>query len=449
MASIGIIDNFIVQSSLLKRLIGGVFWSLVNAVSSQGLTFVLNIVIANLLGQSTFGKFGIVQSTFLTFVGVAQLATGYAANKYVAEFRHSDTAKASRIIVLFSFISTIAGCLAGLILLLSAPLISAFLRDPSLTQSFIIISFAVFFGVLNGFQMGVLSGLESYFQIARTCIITGLLNLAGCALGAWLFGLRGLIIAIAINTFLQWIIFRRILKHETNRHGILVSADGIWQERAILIKFLLPAALSGCLSMPVLWVASLMLARSQDGFNQMALYGAANTVRTLIIYLPLVLNKVMLSLLNNQKGLNDGRRYQKIFWFNVVITTAGVLVSAVIINVFGQAILGLFGKAFKAGDSILSLVLWASVFEAISLSFYQVFYAQERMWFSLWALIVPRDGALLLMAYLLIPSYGAMGLAWSSVIAWFLFLILSIFFSYRMISLGLNKDIGNQVLDVI
>lgn len=427
--------NFVSQLSLRKRLIDGLLWSLVNAVSTQGLTFLLSIIIANLLGKNLFGKFGIINSTFLTFVGVAQLATGYAANKYVAEFRHSDKAKASRLIVLFSFISIITGCLAGIVLLLGAPVISSFLREPSLAPYFMIISFAVFFGVFNGYQMGVLSGLESYFQIARVSIIMGLLNLFGCAIGVWLFGLKGIIVALVVNAFVQCFVFNRVVKRETILQGIIPLGDGfrqIQQEGSIFFKFLFPAAFSGFFSMPALWVVNVILVRSADGFNQMALFSAVNTIRVFVVYVPTIFNKVIMSVLNNQKGLDNQQGYKKVFWFNIAITVGSVLFGAVIVGSLGQLILTMFGKDFKAGYPVLLVMLLATIFEGISQSFYQVFQVQEKMWLSFWAIVVPRDCLMVVLAIFLIPYFGALGSAWAYTLALLLALSVTIFFSLRI-----------------
>lgn len=425
-------NSVLPHSGLRKRLIDGLLWSVANAVSCQGITFFLNIIIANLLGRSAFGKFGILQSTFLTFVGVAQLATGYAANKYVAEFRQSDKERASRLIALFSLVAAITGCIAGVLLLFGAPFISGGLRDPELTRSFVILSFAVFFGVVNGCQMGVLAGLESYFEIARTGILTGLLNLIVCSIAAWLFNLEGVVVALALNTFLQWFLYRGVFKREIRKHGISLLAKDIRQEGHVFFRFLLPAALSGCVSMPALWVANVILVRSSDGFNQMALYSAANTIRTLIIYLPTILNKVTASLLNNQKGLNDQQRYQKVFWFNVIITIGGVVLGVVVVAFLGKWILGVFGKDFKEGYSVLMVMLLATIFETTAAAFCQVFQAQEKMWLVLFGIAIPRDSLIILLSCFLIPSYGALGAAWAYATGWFLAMGVTVFFSLRI-----------------
>ena len=71
-------------SNLHSRFQTGVAFNLVGTFFNQGSTFVVNIVVANLLGRQIFGEYAIVQNTLVAVSVFVQLGIGYVATKYVA-----------------------------------------------------------------------------------------------------------------------------------------------------------------------------------------------------------------------------------------------------------------------------------------------------------------------------------------------------------------------------
>lgn len=420
--------NILPSVSIRNRFTSGILWSIAGAISNSGFNFTLTIIIARIFGKELFGEFSMIQSTMLTLSGTAQLATGYTANKYVAEFRSTDKEKTGRIIGLCSVISTLTACMAMIVLLVGAPwLATHWLKAPHLSSSLIIAAGMVFFAVINGYQAGVLAGLESYQQMTRATILCSFLNLVFCGFGALVFGLNGAIAAMTISSLSQWLIFRYILSVESANQGIIIYLRDIMKERTIFLRFALPAAISGLISMPALWLANTFLVRQPAGFSQMALYSAALNMRSLVLFLPLVLNKVTMSLLNNQIGLNDEYRYRKLFWANLTITGSSVIVGAIFVALIGPWLLTILGKDFKDGYPVLLVMLLATIIDGISQALYQIIQSQQKMWLSFWTIALPRDMTIILLAYFLTPLYGAIGLAWAYTAGWFLaFCVISI-----------------------
>ena len=77
------LEEIAVYSSLRARLTRGLTWNIAGALFAQGSLFLCNIVLANILGRTGYGEFGMIQNTILTLAGVAQLATGFTATKHV------------------------------------------------------------------------------------------------------------------------------------------------------------------------------------------------------------------------------------------------------------------------------------------------------------------------------------------------------------------------------
>src|SRR5512141_462188 len=216
---------------LRSRLQSALTWNLVGTVFTLGSSFVTNIIFANILGRDVFGEYGMVQSTMVTISGIAQLATGFTATKFVAEYRVQDTEKTGRIMGLCSVLSSIAAFVAAAGLLIGATWLALHtLKAPHMREGLMIAAGFVLFSVLNGYQMGVLAGLESYRALAVCAAVCGFAVVGIGTIAAWLWGFEGALASMAFGSLLRWYLFHRVMKSETESHGIKVRYDGIWNE---------------------------------------------------------------------------------------------------------------------------------------------------------------------------------------------------------------------------
>lgn len=386
--------------------------------------FALNIVVANLLGKESFGQYSMVYSTLLAFSFIAQVATGFTATKYVAEFRISDPERAGRILGLCSLVSLLTAFIATALLVFAAPtLAGSFLKAPGLSSAFVFGAGYVFFSAINGYQEGALAGLEGYRTLGRAGALLGITHLTLASWAAWLWGLEGAFAGIVVSSSIRWLSFHLLLKKEGRLKGVQLSYRGLKTERPLLFKFALPAALPAFTTMPAIWLANAVLARTEDGYAQLALFSAAMNAKTLVVFLPSILNRVSMSLLNNQKGQGDMLRYQRLYWTNLKLVFLFAVGGAVVVAVCGQALLSLYGSQFLIGYPVLLTMVVSAILESTALAVYQVISARERMWLSFFVYALPRDVSLILLAYLLAPVYGALGLASAYACAWLLVLL--------------------------
>src|SRR3990170_1825677 len=89
------------------RLIKGTVLNLIAVAFNQGSSLIVNIIVARILMMQSFGEYAMVQSTLLTLAVISQLATGYTASKYLAEYRTSDPKKAGRIMGLCAVVASL------------------------------------------------------------------------------------------------------------------------------------------------------------------------------------------------------------------------------------------------------------------------------------------------------------------------------------------------------
>ena len=413
------------RSSVRSRFQTGVAFNLIGTVFNQGSTFVVNIVVANLLGRQIFGEYAIVQNTLVAVSMFVQLGIGYVATKYVAEFRSTDRERAGRILGMLCGLSiTLAGIASFTLLFLARWLAASVLKAPTLGPTLAIGSAVLLFAVLNGFLIGALAGLEGYRVLAKVLVFGGTFYLIVCLGFAWRGGVNGAIGGQAISGCVLFVMLAFALRRECLRQGIRINYRRAANEWPIIVKFAVPGALSGFTSAPALWFASALLVRQPDGFSQMAIFSASFSLMAAVLLLPSIANNVGMSLINHHKGTGNSLEYRQIFWVNLAVTTAIVVAGAVAAAVLGPELLRLFGKNFKNGYTTLLILLVAAVPQGLAVALYQIIQSQAKMWLSFLAVSVPRDALIVILAYWLIPTHGASGVAFGYAAAWSMALLI-------------------------
>jgi O-antigen/teichoic acid export membrane protein/acetyltransferase-like isoleucine patch superfamily enzyme len=398
---------------LLARLLTGTFWSGVSSALNQGGTFVSAIVVARLLGQNAFGQYAIVLSTLLSVGVLAQTGLAFSVSKHVAEFRSVDKMRTGRILGLCAVLCPATALIFALCVAAAAPLVAQpVLGSKALALPLAVGAFFILFTAVNSYQVAVLTGLERYRALVTPAAACALLTIGAAAAGAVRGGITGAVAGISAAAGVRWYLHHRALKSELRSVGIAVSLQDIRSELRLLYNFAIPAALSGYLIMPALWITNAMLVRQPDGFALMALYSAAQTVRLMAMFVPLLLNSVGLSILNNVRGASGAAEYASVRRMNLLILVGSTTIAALLLGIGGTSILRAFGHDFaRGGHAILWILLVSAVAESAMLGFFQPIQAAGRMWMSLAAITIPWQMAFAGAALLLVPRFGAVGLA--------------------------------------
>lgn len=424
---------------LRDRLIKGTALNLIAVVFNQGSTLFVNIIVARILMKQSFGEYAMVQSTLLMMATLSQLATGYTASKYIAEYRSSDPERAGRIMGLCAIVSAVmAGVGAFLLIAIASWLADTMLKAPHLAFTLIIGSGFLFFSSINGYQTGALSGLEAYGSLAKAGVVSGIVALAVISLGAWSGGLNGTLFGLSISALVRCAIHNRWLRLESRVQGVKPQYCGSFsQEKAVIIQFALPAAIAGYYSIPMIWLANSFLVRQPGGYGEMALYASSSSVRILVLFIPQIINNVSLSIMNNIKGSGDEERYKRVFKSNVFIVFLAILIGGLVIGLFGDTILGIFGREFRGGKKVLQVLMISTVFEGVAIALYQHLQAQGKIWLSFFLINIPRETVFVILSFILVPIQGAVGLSMAYGLSWLLTLaIIGIIISREPIVIG-------------
>lgn len=396
----------------LPRLLTGTFWNGIATVFNQGGTFAITILVARLLGKLGFGQYAMVQSTLMTVSGLAQLGVSYSATKHIAEFRSVDRVKTGRIVGLCSIICPGLGLLGALVIGLSSHLLAVnALKSPQLTLPLILGAGFVLFNATNTYQTGALVGLEQYRALVSPGGISAGITVVLVAAGSLLWSLNGAIAGVSTGAAVRCYLHHRALANALRKMHIPVRYDHLREEAHILYDFAIPAAIAGYILMPSAWFANSLLVRQENGYAQMAAYSAALSLRTIVMFLPYLINAVGLSILNNVRRA-AGSSYDAVQRMNVLVITGVAAVAATSLGLLGKLLLSLFGKGYsETAYYVLLVLLGAAILESCQIAIYQTVQSRSWMWSSLVAITIPYQLAFLGSAYYLIPRYGAIGLA--------------------------------------
>lgn len=423
-----IIDK-IKKSEDLFFLFKGVFWNLFGTLFYQGLMLLSSILIARILEKSEYGQLGIIRSTVNMFVVLSAFGIGLTATKYIAELKNTNREKVGEIIGMTNLFTLFSSILISLSIFLFAEVIANdLMQTPNLVKEIKFSSIILFFCTLSGTQNGILVGFESYKLIAKNNFIAALLTFPIQLILTWLYGLSGAIVSFGLGYFILWVLNFFTVKKVCEIENLVINYKNSWNQKNILYRFSLPAFFSGALVAPVMWLCNLFLIKNSSGFNEMALFDAANQWRNVILFIPAMVSRVALPLFSKHSNLHE--KFSNILKFNVAINFLFTALICLVVYFFSSIIMGFYGQDFIVGKFVLTILCLSTVFSSVSAIIGQAIAGKDEMWkgfyFNLiWAIF------LIGFSRYFIKSMGAEGLALSYLIAYFLhMLILIAYFNY-------------------
>ncbi len=396
-------------SPLARRFLGGAAWSVLGSVVSSGVTLIMLMLVARLLGKEVYGQFVIIQST-LSMVGIfAGFGIGAAATRYAAELRTCDTVRLGHILALAERAILSFGLLASTGLVFAAEWMAThILNAPGLSVPLAISACAVLFTALDSYQKSVLIGFESMRAFAIGTVIGAAAGLPIMLLAASYFGLQGAAVAIVVLALLQAGISRYQMARELQKYKVQRSAKGCLSEWPVLWHFALPALLAGALVGPAHWAAQAFLANTHNGYAELAVLGIAMQWFNVIMFVPSTAGRVVLPILTDYVTKNDHGGSRRILLYAMGANAIIAVPLAVIVGVFSPNIMSLYGSSFEHDYAPLVVAVMTAALLAIQTPVGNLLAASSRMWLGAlmnagWAFVYVG------LAYLLVNK-GALGI---------------------------------------
>lgn len=402
-----------------QRLARGALWGGLAFAVSRGISIMVSFFLARLLGQSGFGEYGMINSTAGMIGGMAGLGIGWTVVKHIAEFKISDPDKASRILAMSTAVTWTSAFLYALAMILLAPwLADKTLAAPHLAPLLRISAFTVAFGVINGVQTSSLAGCEAFRSNTQVGVAASLLQSALVFAGAWRWGIRGAVAALAISMFATVVLTRWYVVKEWRRYRLRLCWRDARTEWRVLLDFSLPTFLSGMLVGPVLWGAGALLAHRPDGYVELGVYNAANQWQQAVQLLPGLMGTALLPVLSDKCGSGDWRGSLSVVRKMMKMVAWTVLPMAGLLSLASPWIMRGYGESFVAGYGALIISVFTAALLAIMVPIGHFITASGRMWIGFW--MNAGWGAAMLLASWWMVRWGAEGLAGARLVAYLL-----------------------------
>lgn len=400
------------NTSIKTALINGVSWSLLGAVLSRGMMLFAFAVVARILGNETYGEFGIIRSTTNMFAVFAGFGLGMTATKHIAQFKNSDPKRAGGILTLATLFVFVTASFVALSVYWFSPWIAKnTINAPHLVNELKIGAFILWMSSINGAQTGTLLGFEAFRTIAKIDIFIGFVSAVSVILGSYIGQLDGAMLALAFNISLSWIVNNYAIHKESAKYGICTFTKDWREELPTLWKFSFPATLGGLMVSPVIWSCNAMLVNQPNGFGQMGIVDVANQWFMLILFIPGVVGKIVLPILSNLNEDHKKTDYINVIKFSAITNGVLALTVFLFVSLFSSLIMTAYGEPFKEGQWVLIYFSLCAVLVSINNVVGQVITSKGKMWTGLLLNIFWAISMVTLSRYFITNNYGAEGLA--------------------------------------
>jgi teichuronic acid exporter len=165
------------------QVISSLLWKLMERGGTQGIQFIVQIILARLLLPEDYGIIALV----VIFTSIANVFVQSGLNTALIQKKDADQADFSSVFYLSLFIA----CLIYIILFFAAPFIATFYEEPQITSVFRVLSITLFFGAFNSIQNAVVArNLEFkklFFSSTGAILISGTVGIymAYTGFGVW------------------------------------------------------------------------------------------------------------------------------------------------------------------------------------------------------------------------------------------------------------------------
>jgi O-antigen/teichoic acid export membrane protein len=388
-------------------------------LSARAFSLVSAILVARMLGKESYGEFGMYQST-IDMVGVlAGFGLGTSLTKYISEFKNKDPGKAGRILTLISIVAIISSSLAAVIFFAISNWLAVSLLDrPNIADLFRVGSVSLIISTIFGVEIGSLVGLEAFRKTTRISLWQGLTISLLIVPGVLFWGIWGVVLVGIIGGIFGIILSTHFLIQECRAKGIAWKWErNIWFEWPILWKFAFPIVAASLLLTPVLWITNKILINQPDGYSELGRFNAANQWRMLFLFLQTTLATAMLPVLSEIHGAQDRSKFVSTVALNTRATWIIGLPIATLIIALSHPLARIYGGQFEGIETVITILALSSLLNLINSTVGIALVSSGKIWLGTlmnfgWALVVVTT------SLLLIPNYGAIGMASAYLIAY-------------------------------
>jgi O-antigen/teichoic acid export membrane protein len=380
-------------------------------------TLVIAVIQARILGKAGYGELGMVLSTLTLFGLFSNAAGGQTCTKFIAECRSSAPVRAGRIAAMSVVITISLSVVAVVAVVICAPtLASRALNAPRLTPLLWLAGASLGLMALTSTFSGILMGLQLFRADSMLRLAQIIAWLPLTAWLSWKWDTFGAMLAYTLSQAVGLAVYAIATHRICQREGFALEFPGMWREYRVLLQFSLPMMLHGFLCVPTVWLCNAILARQPSGYAALGGYTAAVQFRTVVLQVPMLIQGVVWPMMAELYGARQSVRLASLFQTTFDVLWAVGLLAALPMVAFGSMLMSLFGRDFAADHIVMALVMATTSVSLISGFSGVVLQVANRTWPALYANIA-YGAVSVLGALVLVPRYGALGLATAFVIS--------------------------------
>jgi PST family polysaccharide transporter len=401
--------------SLRQSVTRGTAVSLVSIVVMRAIGFLTSLVLAHRLGPSQLGAWVILVGFQSVVVVVAALGLPLIAPKAVAEAGPEMTGMASVVRGLLG-VSLALGAAAGLAVALLAPVLAPRMLGPDGdVRAMAWLGFAVAAVVWSTAAGAILQGLGQIQRLAIANAGLAAVNLVLILPATGWLGLAGAVVALGTGHLLFTLAVVAGLPEAMRRPGWSDEAMG-HVRRGLALGW--PLLVSTLLVPLVAWLGRTWLGQTA-GLESVGHYQVAETLNQAILFVPMAITMPLYPMIAR---LAAGRRTEAVQAFSPVFAyvTLLALPAALVVGWLAPLWVRLFGPGFEAAApavALLSAGFFLSSAGYLTGSFLAGFGMTGRSFLmnATWAALY------LASVLLLVPRWGALGLAGAHVLSYALY----------------------------
>ena len=394
-------DNQLKLQSLIARfkssaLFKDSFWALFGNVMSKGLSLLAAILVARFLGRETYGEYGMIKNTLIYIAVFSTFGLGFTSTKFIAQNKDSNKARLKSLINSAKLVSFAFSSMMAILVFVIADQLANYLEDPALATTLRYTAIIIVFNSITAVQIGVLSGLKKFKETARVSVYVGIITFVFSVALAYLYGLEGAIIALLITNVANCIFNHFVIRKATV--GLPNDELLSWADVKEMISFSAPIALQESSYSITFWASNLLLVKMAD-YGQLGLHSAAGQWTAVILFIPSVLQNVMLSYLSESSVGGSGQHamLKKMLLINFTATFIPFLLALAA----SPFLVLMYGESYEGLALVLNIAMATTIIRCLVQVFIQEFIALGKTW-TLCGIRLCRDIVSLALSALLI-----------------------------------------------
>ena len=340
------------------RMARNSLWSVAGSGSSQGASLLAAVIVARLLGVTSFGQLALIQATVLMMGTLGEMGLGLTLTKYVSRWRVSDPVRTGSLIGWAIRLTALSSILMAVATAALAPQVGVS-GLAGLANELRAACALLVFEMLNRVQLGAFAGLEAFDVSARVQLWKAALIVPGVWLGAWFGGLLGAVLALGLVSMLTFAAGHYLLRQECKALDIPLLLGGKREPEVLLTSMSL--WISTLLMAGSSWIVTVYLSQQPGGISELAVYNASDRWKTALLFLPQMLFQVTLPMLSHRHATGDHRSCRRIFVAALASTTSVTAGGALVVLAMSSLLMSSYGAGFAAGSRVLSLAALTAI----------------------------------------------------------------------------------------